>query len=300
MSKQVWGTCSVKDHCDPRAFISEVMLYDRLVVPIPVDDNDRIRWTVNGWDPDRLDKVLEILGKRARTIPWDAEREAKWKKRYDARADIAAGTPDWAFAATRLVLTEDLPRFVTGVQVVSNYITVPEMETEIGLRPAGDNEIPLYGGSAVAIIGHEFFVPDDPNWTYEDLLKEAVELSSDTDAELKRRAFWRWQREFFNDQGITDQSSLDEAVAEMHDLIEREKERIRKKNIVTTLRYAMLAGSVTLGAIGGPLTAVALGTAFVSIGQFVTDRFAEGGIDGVDKPVCLVNDIQKHFGWSSA
>ena len=42
MGKQVWGTFSVKDHCDPGAFVAEVMLYDRLVIPNhPTPENER-------------------------------------------------------------------------------------------------------------------------------------------------------------------------------------------------------------------------------------------------------------------
>jgi hypothetical protein len=52
MSKQVWGTYSVKDHCDPNAFVAEVMLYDRLVIPVPPDDKERARWRKAGWQPE--------------------------------------------------------------------------------------------------------------------------------------------------------------------------------------------------------------------------------------------------------
>ena len=41
MARQVWGTFSVKDHCEPRAFVKVVMNYDRLVIPVPPDDEER-------------------------------------------------------------------------------------------------------------------------------------------------------------------------------------------------------------------------------------------------------------------
>ena len=84
MARQVWGTFSVKDHCAPNAFVAEVMLYDRLVVPRPPDENERIRWRNEGWNPDLLDKLLSILGERAYVIDWDAIRQEKWRSRFDA------------------------------------------------------------------------------------------------------------------------------------------------------------------------------------------------------------------------
>jgi len=135
MSKQVWGTFSVKDHCEPNAFVAEVMLYDRLVIPVPPDDKERARWRESGWQPERLDKLLEILGDRAYVVNWDDERQKRWKARYDAGADIAQAVPDWAFAATRTELTQGLPRHVTGIQVITNYTAMAELERDLRLRP---------------------------------------------------------------------------------------------------------------------------------------------------------------------
>jgi hypothetical protein len=32
---EVWASFSVFDHLKPRAFLSEVVMYDRLIVPVP-------------------------------------------------------------------------------------------------------------------------------------------------------------------------------------------------------------------------------------------------------------------------
>ena len=297
MTKQVWGTFSVKDHCEPNAFVAEVMLYDRLVIPVPPDDDERKRWEKEKWDPQRLDRLLKILGERAYPVAWNAERQKRWKARFDAGADIAQGAGDWAFAATRTELTAGLPRHVTGIQVVANYTSVEELNKELGLRPQAADPLPVYGGTALAVLGHEFFVPDDPRWGHEDLLKQAVDLSSERSSMRKRAAFWRWQREFFDDKGITDQTAINEAVEEMHDLLEDHKREISRKGIRTKTQFAFLAGSVALGMLGGPLTAVGIGGAFVSVGQFVADKLLEERADPAGKPVSLVHDIRKHFGW---
>lgn len=297
MGKQVWGAFSVKDHCTPNAFVAEVMLYDRLVIPVPPDDGERARWDEAGWQPARLEQLLDILGERANTVSWDAQRQQQWKNRFEAGTEIAQATGDWAFAATRSELTEGLPRNVTGIQAVTNYTSVQELERDFGLHSAGQGEIPLYGGTAVAVLGHEFLVPDDPRWTHADLLRAAVELSSERAFRRKRTSFWRWHREFLDDMGITDQSAIRDAVEEMHDLLEDEKAVIRRKRIRTGTQFAFLVGSVTLGMLGGPLSAMAVGGAFVSVGNFVADKLLEEPRDDTNKPVALLRDIQKRFGW---
>lgn len=295
MSKQVWGTFSVKDHCDPGAFVSEVMLYDRLVIPFPPDDNERERWNKEGWEPDHLDKVVKILGERAYTVPWNDHREQSWKNRFEAGRALAQNTGDWAFSATRAELTAGLPRNVTGIQAIANYTSMASLEKELGLKERPDS--PLPGGTAVAILGHEFLVPQDPKWSYEDLLREAVELSSDPAFRRKRSSFWRWQREFMDDKGITDQSAIQDAIDEMLDLLEDEKAVIRKKKIKTGAQFAFLVSSITLGMLVTPLAPIAIAGAFLSVGKFVADKYLENPAKESDKPVSLLRDIRKHFGW---
>jgi hypothetical protein len=297
MGRQVWGTFSVKDHCAPNAFIADVMLYDRLVIPVPPDDIERQRWEDAGWQPERLDRLLRILGQRAYPVAWDDNRRERWKNRYEAGTDMAQATGEWAFSATRTELTEGLPRNVTGIQTVANYTSLEELQKELSLKPAEEGELPLYGGTGVAILGHEFLVPNDPRWTSEELLKEAVALSSERASRRKRAAFWRWQREFLDDKGITDQSAILDAVEEMQDLLEEEKAIVRRKWTRTGTQFAFLAGSVSLGMLSGPLTAVGIGGAFVSVGQFVADKLLEEPGAAADKTVSLLRDIRKHFGW---
>lgn len=300
MSKQVWGTFSVKDHTEPNAFVAEVMLYDRLVIPVPPanDVAEWERWTKNGWQPDRLQMLLQILGDRVIQVPWDTWRQANWRNRYEGGLQVAQETTGrWAFQATRSVLLDGLPRHVTGIQAVTNYTSAELLNQELGLKAIEQDHIPMYGGEAVAVLGHEFFVPNDPRWSHEDLLKQAVELSSEPAFKRKRAGFWRWQREFMDSNGITDQAALTDAVQEMHELLEEEQDLARRQDIKTVVQFAFLVSSVGLGMLGGPMTAVAVGGAFVSVGQFVTDKLLESPANDSDKPAALLRDVRKHFGW---
>ena len=297
MSRQVWGTFSVKDHCLPRAFVAEVMLYDRLVVPIPPDATEQSRWECQGWDPNHLDTLLSILGDRAYKVEWDAERQRRWRTRFEAGTDLAIDTPEWAFAATRTELTANLPRHVTGIQAVTNYTSLTELTEDLSLKATGDPHPGVPGGAVTAILGHEFLVPDDPRRTGADLLEEAVALSSERAFRRKRASFWRWQREFLDDKGITDQTAIESAVEEMSDLLEEEKTVVRKTRVRTSVQFAFMVGSVALGLLGGPLSPIGIGGAFVSVGQFVAERLLNDPAQEQDVPLVLFRDVRKHFGW---
>ena len=51
MPDELWGTFSVRDHLRRRAFIADVLLYDRLVIPYPPDDEQRREWRSEGVGP---------------------------------------------------------------------------------------------------------------------------------------------------------------------------------------------------------------------------------------------------------
>src|SRR5262249_22500109 len=83
MTRERWGTFSVIDHKDASAFIPEVLLYDRLVIPTPCNDEDRERWTMKGWQPDLLDQRLETLGPLAVRAAWDEVQQKNFQKRME-------------------------------------------------------------------------------------------------------------------------------------------------------------------------------------------------------------------------
>lgn len=296
MVKEVWGTFSVKDHLSPQAFLAEVMLYDRLVIPVPPDRAERQRWQENGWEPDRLDQIVERLGDRAFLVEWDAERQANWKTRYDAGNDLAYRTPDWAFEATRTELTDKLPRYVTGVEAVVTYTSVDELTNNLELTETQVNK-GEYGTTVAAVIGREFLVPNDPGKPYLDLLEEAAQFSSEPTMKYSRADFWRWQREFLDDKGITDQASIEAAVKDMAEKINREKAFAREHGIQTAIQYAFVVGGVTLGLLNSPLAAVAFAGAFLEVGKYVSGRLGPKDPNVDRAGVALIYDTQKHFGW---
>lgn len=107
MSEQLWGTYSVADHCTAYPFVADLVLYDRLVVPVPPegDDEEWTRWRDNCWEPDLQALLLEELGDYVRRVPWTAELRANWNAMGEDEVLDSA-----ALAADDIEMTADQER----------------------------------------------------------------------------------------------------------------------------------------------------------------------------------------------
>ena len=83
---QLWGAFSVLDHLPERAFVSDVLVYDRLIIPVPVEGEDA-RWVRR--DPERQRIFLNVLkdGNPGRVveIPWNNDHREVRKSRLAAQ-----------------------------------------------------------------------------------------------------------------------------------------------------------------------------------------------------------------------
>ena len=334
MSREVWGTFSVKDHCHQRAFVAEVLLYDRLVIPYPPDEHERSRWADQGWDPQRLDQMLKVLDERwdrdnpwatldppglVRPVPWDHSRRAQWATRQTAAAETTDETAtglefrrENGYYNTGAVLAVGLPRYVTGVIGVADYSSFEDAQADLGLastdptvdeptlpfRPAA-----LPEGAICTVIGREFLVPNDDSMSDLDLLKASVEIAHDRDFRRKRANFQRWQREFTS-EGLTDRESLERAVTEMHELLEEERAAVQNTRVRTGVSVACLIGATSIGLLGPfgvPVAAaVAVGGAFLSVGQFVADHWPSSTNENEREIYAMFRTAQKRLGWKEA
>src|ERR1700737_1827114 len=89
MSRERWGTFSVSDHKRRRAFVADVLLYDRLIIPCPPDYLERKEWARMGWDPVRLYPLLRALRDNLRydhaiRVPWTQEKRERFKTRIQS------------------------------------------------------------------------------------------------------------------------------------------------------------------------------------------------------------------------
>lgn len=88
MDTELWGTFSVNDHRRRRAFVADVLVYDRVAVPVPDGSDEWDRWARRGRDPQRQKALLTILATHAVRIPWTLKRHGEWAERYGKELDL--------------------------------------------------------------------------------------------------------------------------------------------------------------------------------------------------------------------
>src|SRR5580704_14490701 len=100
MAYERWGAVSVCDHKKIDGLLSNILLYHRLVIPVPrcADAAEEAReidlWRANDWDPDLLSRRLTILGSLAVPNPWNDDREKKRSNLAEQWKDLNADADD--------------------------------------------------------------------------------------------------------------------------------------------------------------------------------------------------------------
>ena len=278
---ELWATFSVKDHVRPGAFVAEVLLYDRLLLPVPPHASDLPldpdgtktaeaewrRWKENGWDPARQGQLLGIMGDLAEPIPWTADRQAEWRQEMANQLDFAARN---GFFLTGAVLEKFAPAMALSVVAVSPYRSLKQLSSEQGIRRRIPHE-PIPRSVLMAVIGQELLVPPEPDRDDFQALADAVEVAHETDYRTRRAALWRWQQRFVRGDH-TDALSVRAAVQEMRQLVAdlrratgREKRWKLAKKVFFFLKLgsSVAPGAVAVGAKAAEVVA--------SIGDFVAD-----------------------------
>jgi hypothetical protein len=320
---EFWGTFSVNDHVRHRALVAQVLLFDRLVIPVPPKDDsiELERWITHGWQPERQRRMLEILGvgpsadDLAVTVPWTERKRDEFKVLSQSRLSANSGAERSKFVQgvvsdtqqlkpdsqmiTRIMLTREydageeeyvktLPR--TWVQsVVPAYASYVAAEAELRMKIA---ESPGAAQSA-CVIGWDLFVPEDSDWSDEHALEAA--------AKLARSAEYRYERETFRDWwrgGVERGAPPEQAVAELAKRADRLNQIASDNNRRTNLLhgFAALGGAVALAGVWFPPAVVAGAfMALVGIGaDWVThDQAAPEAL----APAAMFADARRHLGW---
>lgn len=279
---EVWGTCAVNDHQRPAAFVRELLLFDRLVVPYPDTDEERARWQdpnpadpLETWDPDGLDDLLRVLGtqhqlghKGARcawTAPWSQARWHAGRTRREV-ADIVA---EDTFASTRRILAmgDDLPK---RVEVIASYPNDKAWWQET--QPTPVPPAPPTAASALVVLARPLLLPRIDAGKHAQILRQAVELASSGSFRVARTEYHQLVRRYVgplqspDNAAVGDVSEADLIYAR-EKLLEAEKQALAKAGIsgwtvtewammiVGTLAQAGLAAAGALPALGasGPV-----------------------------------------------
>jgi hypothetical protein len=306
VAHEVWGTFSVDDHTRGRAFVNDVLLYDRLVLPVPPKDEpaEWDRWTSQGWDPERQRDLREILRQAdlVREVEWNQRRRAEWRSRHDASSG-AASEVGWAMAGTRTELTQGLPRYVRAVESVTAYSSVEEVERELGVQ-IGGHATAMPAGTLCAAIGWEFLAPRDPGPQRSDAdqLRAAVEIAADRDFRRRRADLMRWEREFIADS-VTDREAIRAALTELTELVHEQRSAAKATRREMRVRYGFRLSPIPVGLTGALLIAppvgiaFAAGGAFLALGSAAVDWRYSRNEPEKPSPAAFVHSVHRHFGW---
>ncbi len=281
MARETWGTYSVRDHLVERPWAADVLLYDRLVIPVPVDPSapaegyEWQRWTEQRWDPGRQRRLLEVLGERAYPVLWNKYLQEEWAQEW--RAGVAGQVDREAdvvnpYELTARLLTRGLPIRVTAVTAVATYRSEAELTEALHLRAVGARQ-QMPAGQMAVVMGRKFLVPDRSEYSDDfALLKRAVDVASDDEFRNKRAAYWKWQRDYLNDALYADPDSIQDSIAAMSELVHEELHAVKMRKVKCVTMFAFCIASVGVSLLAAPLAPLALAGAFLSIGQFSAEK----------------------------
>lgn len=317
MSRERWGTFSVMDHLQPQAFVTDVLLYDRLVIPFPAGDFERSKWFENNWQPDLLDKKLDLLGDLAIPVEWDKAKHDFFKSvfhtskaiNFDATIHLAGirSNDDLEvnkqnpFELTKYLLRKkylpDLPKGVSKVWAISAFTSYEGYKNDV---EAAKNDLKLQNERHLSmVISHKFLVPDDHSKSDTDLLKIAIGLSKRDDFKEKRAALYKWQQTII-EEDITDAK----AIEELEEYLNQYNKIIEKAAVGTKWKFGFLVLNL-LGAGAGLATGhvetfpvIGLGlTGLASVTQYLKFDNKPDITKDCSYAAAMIHDVQKEFDW---
>jgi hypothetical protein len=335
MARRLWGCYSVADHLEHRAFVADLLLYDRLVVPVPSDD-DMARWEER-WDPERQARLLEILGGFVERVEWSGQLREQFELAWSTRdaADQIASLNEYAealevapeepwdyyyYSTSRVVLTEHMARKVLkelrkergDVRAVAVYAKPDRFDREWELtgtppflrrvtrpRPGVLREVadpaPLDRQDLAKVVITRLVVPDEGK-SDEEVLKRTVDLIS-RDEVPKRRAAFHGLLASLQAEGLRD----DTVVGEIQDLLDAFNESIRRHSTAWRMRTAvqLVTTGISVAALWAPPVGLATGPV-AAIGETAVRRRLERSEDQATKAeldaVALLAEAQLALG----
>lgn len=312
MPLETWGVFSVTDHLNRRAFVADVLLYDRLVIPVP-DANERKRWTDLGRQPDILKRKLDILEEFAGQTGHNLVERLNWTgdfrdildsvypdERLEARETV---NPARANALDRDILAEGMREGIFGKastpEIVPAYTSYSAMNSELkSEETVSADRIARPDDRLVGVVGWEFFVPEDSALDDDSLLKKAVQLVQDEEFRVAREAFHELRREVTRLDASPDQF-LEELKSKLSDYQKATARAARARVKTTTLRaFALVGASVGLVAAIAAMPPVGIASAAVTLASVGVDIGWRTPLRGQAPPaVAMFHDARKHFGW---
>lgn len=293
MSKERWGTFSVKDHTNTQALATDVLLYDRLVFPAPPKNNQEARewWTTKRWDPDFLDSRLKQLGTLAKTFDWGLEQHRVFKSEMSrtlAASDLAnmaeEQKAELPYQMTRMIVAQEQKNLLPkrqDVAVVAAYQTKRDFSEDFILRHVKDRNARLG-----YLIGCALNVPKTGN--PDATLEKAIGIACSASFRRKRRSLYNWQ-----DEVISKDQPVKDDLVEFMDLISDYNAEVKAAVNKTRKRFVFVVGTVALdlasGLLGNPLAGFG---GFLAVAEFMAAdqrQMLESG------PTAMFHHIDRNF-----
>jgi hypothetical protein len=278
----------VRDHLEPRAFVADLLLYDRLVVPVPTQ-KDLGRWVHLDWNPDRQKQLLDIAGPFVERVTWDDDLRAEFDDKFSAAvaaAEIdsigrsAAGLD--AFELTRRMITERIRGDVLqesaagDVRAVSVYAqpdrfdrewrvdgTFPFFHRSTTVTPGRLREVHDVTPAGLQNLAHlvvtRLVVPDDGREDA-DVLEQTVALIKRKDVSDRRAEFQKVLAQFHS-LGLKDETivgEIDDLLTAYNDVIRKHSKATKARaviHIATTAEAAAALWAPPVSLAVGPTTA---------------------------------------------
>jgi hypothetical protein len=202
MSRERWGAFSVVDHTNPTTLAPDVLLYDRLVFPFPGADFERKRWEDEGWQPEKLDQLIKMLGDLAVTTGWTAQDQLRWsdlhqRLQFDAQQIVDEARQKLSYRATRMVLAQKsypMPGGVEGIDVVAASRSELEFLSSFEYEC---REVSQYVPNLGLKLSQQIAVPS-PQHDSLGVLRSVVLLARDAEFRGKRNRVHELQNQLFS------------------------------------------------------------------------------------------------------
>lgn len=334
MTVELWGTFSVHDHLVPRAFVADVLLYDRLVVPTLPEDQPEEQWP-EFWDIKRQRTLLGDLADLAIAVPWDAQRRTQWQSRFDdvnpeTRLDAHAQINfaiEQDVASARNLANRDLPYRITRMllqdylndaaddklfrklrvtrrvrpgstlQAVSAYPDFAAFANDTGMTDSATPQEETLVPSSV--FGWRFFVPESADTGLDAdrrLLEKAMNLANKPEFLELREYFYGWWTDF-DASGMTaaeGREDLETRISEYQKIIKGERWK-------DAARYAIKIGDALTGGLGLVSEGVAASAeVFLGGADLLADaRLRRANVPPRVKVAGMFHDARTRFGWTA-
>jgi hypothetical protein len=270
MSQERWGAFSVKDHIDAAALAADVLLYDKLRLPVPDNAKEVGRWEREGWEPGLQRKRLDVLGDLAEPLQWNENRQQIWAQEMQRLRE--KGLKVNGFQVTSMVLAGEL-------NLVSAYQSLAAFRADYPEETDPDQE-----AQTAFLMGQRFAVPKgDP----EKALQKAVHLAKTPEFKEHRLAIYDWQ-----EQIVEKKIPPKDAVAQMDEMLTKYNAIVEKAVKHVYWKYAFTVAGIGLSLAGNPANPFAAGGAMLGMVGFAKMGAKPEFYAGTYAPAAMWHDFE--------